>query len=486
MILGELLAGSTVPLTASQSALDILSISQDSRGVMPGSLFVAMGGYETDGHLFAETAVRKGAVAVLAEHPLPGCPGTVLVNPAADNRPLLAELAAKFYGEPWEELITVGITGTNGKTSTARMLKWILDSAGMTSGLMGTVGHIVGGTALKATVTTPGSLETAALMRSMLDEGDRCCVMEVSSHALSLCRVEAVRFDSAVFTNITHDHLDFHGTMEAYLQAKLHLLDLLKPRGEVVMGTYSPGWPAVPGAVTFGMAAEDSARISGITVGADGTSFGLELSGETVQVRMKAAGRFNAYNAAGALASAAGLGLDLAAAAASLADFPGVPGRFELVDRGQPFLVAVDYAHTPDALHRVLSQGDELKEGRLIVVFGAGGDRDRSKRPIMGRLASRLADVVVVTSDNPRTEDPEAIIGEILAGIDPVDLDGERVHVEPDRRLAIRTAIGLACPGDVVLIAGKGHEDYQILGTDRIHFDDREEAAAALDTETPL
>lgn len=230
MILGRLLAGSMVPLTRGESELEIRSISQDSRTVAPGSLFVAMGGFETDGHLFAEMAVRNGAAAVLAERPLPGCPGVVLVNPTADNRPLLARLAARFYRDPWDELITVGITGTNGKTSTARMLKWILDSAGMRSGLMGTVGHIVGGTELKASVTTPDSLETASLMRQMLDSGDRCCVMEVSSHALSLSRVEAVRFDSAVFTNITHDHLDFHGTMEEYLQAKLHLLDLLKPR----------------------------------------------------------------------------------------------------------------------------------------------------------------------------------------------------------------------------------------------------------------
>jgi UDP-N-acetylmuramoyl-L-alanyl-D-glutamate--2,6-diaminopimelate ligase len=480
MRLEELLQGTGVDLSTGAGRLEITSIQEDSRRVEPGSLFVAVGGYETDGHLFAAQAAGKGAVAVLAERPVPGCQGTVLVNPSGHNRPLLAELAARFYHRPWNDLLTVGVTGTNGKTSTARMLKWILDSSGMRSGLMGTVGHVVGGVDEIAMVTTPGSLETSSMMRRMLDAGDRCCVMEVSSHALALSRVEAIRFDSVIFTNITHDHLDFHGTMGEYLRAKMHLLDLRKEGAPAVMGTYSPGWPEVPGAVTFGTDPGDAARIADIRVTPNGTSFSVTIAGEVVPVRMRAAGRFHAYNATGALASAAGLGLDVRAAADCLSGFPGVPGRFEIVDRGQPFLVAVDYAHTPDALERVLIQGTELKSGRLIVVFGAGGDRDSTKRPVMGRIAASLADVVIVTSDNPRTERPGAIIEEILAGIEPGRMDEERLVVEPDRRQAIRTAIGLAGPGDVVIIAGKGHEDYQIVGGTRHHFDDREEAAAVL------
>ena len=480
MRLDALLRGSGVELPAGSDLLEINSITDDSRSVVPGSLFVAVDGFETDGHLFVAQAAGRGAAAVLAEHPVPDCPGTVLVNGSGSNRTLLAELAARFYGRPWDDLITVGVTGTNGKTSTARMLKWILDSAGLRSGLMGTVGHVVGGLDLRATVTTPGSLETTSLMRRMLDAGDRCCVMEVSSHALALSRVEAIRFDSAIFTNITHDHLDFHGTMGEYLHAKMHLLDLMKEGARAVIGTYSPGWPEVPGAVKFGMDASDDVRMSDVCVTPAGTSFSVTIDGASVPVRMRTPGRFHAYNAAGALASAAGLGLDVRAAADALSGFPGVPGRFEIVDKGQPFLVAVDYAHTPDALERVLTQGAELKSGRLIVVFGAGGDRDRTKRPLMGRIAASLADVVVVTSDNPRTESPGAIIDEILAGVEHGGSEEGSLLVEPDRGKAIRTALGLAQSGDVVVIAGKGHEDYQIVGGARNHFDDREEAASAL------
>jgi len=478
--LGDLLAGTGLEAPGGLAAREVVSLEEDSRKVRPGSLFVAVGGFETDGHLYAARAAEQGAVAVVAEHPLPDCPVPVLVNPDGCNRPLLAELAARILGRPWEELVVVGVTGTNGKTSTARMLKWMLDDAGMRSGLLGTVGHVVGGEDLKAAVTTPGALETTSLMRRMADSGDRCCVMEVSSHALALSRVEAIRFDSAVFTNITHDHLDFHGSMQEYLGAKLHLLDLLKDGARAVFGAYTPGWPAVPGAVTFGTDPGCDVRMSDIRVTRNGTSFVVTIDGGAHTVRMRAAGRFHAFNAAGALASAAGLGLDVARAAESLGAFPGVPGRFEVVDGGQPYLVAVDYAHTPDALERVLRQGNELKSGRLIVVFGAGGDRDRTKRPVMGAIARRLADVVVVTSDNPRTESPEAIIGEILAGIDPgAGPDGSLI-VEPDRRAAIRAAVRMAAPGDVLVIAGKGHEDYQIVGVTRHRFDDREEAAAAI------
>ena len=478
MMLGMLMDGIGITLPAGID-VDVISVEDDSRCVLPGSLFVAVTGFETDGHRYIGQAIEAGAVVVVAEHDVPGVPG-VLVNPEGDNRKLLAELAARFHRRPWEDLITVGITGTNGKTSTARMLAWILESEGLPTGIMGTVGHVVGGTQVAATVTTPGSLETTKLMADMRNSGDRCCVMEVSSHALSMSRVDAVRFDAGVFTNISQDHLDHHGSMEEYLACKLRLFDLLKNDGTALLGTYGEDHPVVDGAVTFGTAEGDDYRIEDIRVSPEGTSFLLDTPSAPIRVDLGAPGRFNAYNAAGAIATASALGVDPLSAAEHLSTFPGVPGRFEVVRLGQDFLVAVDYAHTPDALERVLKQGAELKRGRLITVFGAGGDRDRSKRPLMGKIASGISDLTVVTSDNPRTEVPETIIADILSGVPEADIAENRVLVQPDRRTAIRTAVASAASGDVVVIAGKGHEDYQILGRKKIHFDDREEAASAI------
>jgi len=478
MKLSELLNGTAVILPADRDAT-ISSLEDDSRRVVPGSLFIAVRGFETDGHSFIKQAFDRGAAAVVAEYSV-ACSHDLLINPSGDNRALLAELAARFYHRPWEDIITVGITGTNGKTSTARMLAWIMEAHGSHPGVIGTVGHIIGGVAQSASVTTPGSLEIARLMAHMRDSGDRSCVMEVSSHALSMARVDAVRFDVGLFTNISQDHLDHHGTMEEYLECKLRLFDLLKSNGTAIVGTYANGHPDVAGALTFGTEENDDFRISDIRVWRKGTRFHLKNAGAIIPVNLRAPGRFNAYNAAGAVAAAAALGVDPVSAAESLSGFPGVPGRFEVVDRGQDFLVAVDYAHTPDALERVLRQGAELKSGRLISVFGAGGDRDRGKRPLMGGIASGISDLTIVTSDNPRTEDPGAIITDILSGIPQEKLKVGEVLVEPDRRKAIRTAIGMAAEGDVIVIAGKGHEDYQILGRKKVHFDDREEAAAAL------
>jgi len=356
------------------------------------------------------------------------------------------------------------------------MLRWILEAAGIPTGIMGTVGHIAGGQPISASVTTPDSLDVARYMRMMADSGDRACVMEVSSHALALSRVSRVLFDIALFTNITQDHLDFHKNMDDYLNAKKKLFGLLKPDGRSLVGSYSPNWPRVPGAMTFGEDLNDNFRISGTEVGLTGSRFVLHTAGGETRVRISAPGRFNIYNAAGAVAAAVQLGVQAEDAAAALVSFRGVPGRMEAVDCGQDFLVAVDYAHTPDALERVLSQGKALAGKRLIAVFGCGGDRDRRKRPIMGGIAEREADVVIVTSDNPRTENPETIIQEILEGIS----DRTVTVVEPSRGIAIRLAVSMASGGDVVIIAGKGHEDYQILGAKRIHFDDREYAREAL------
>ena len=477
MRLDKLLQHTSVSIPDGMASMDISGVHDDSRQVGHGDLFVAVRGFSTDGHIYIDQAVARGAAAVLSEERREDVPG-ILINPEGDNRKVLPGIAAEFYMHPWRSLETYGITGTNGKTSTARMLGWILRKNGRSTGIMGTIGHIVGGREVSAGMTTPGALDTARLMREMVDAGDSCCVMEVSSHALSLDRVESVRFDAAVFTNITQDHLDYHSDMQEYLNCKLHLFDLLKSGGSSLVGTYAEGYPTVPGSVTFGLRSGDDYRVTSMETSLGGIAFRMETGGRSVDVRMGIPGKFNIFNAAGALAAAVERGLDPVDAAVSLADFPGVPGRFQPVQQGQDYLVAVDYAHTPDALRRVLEQASELTEKRVIAVFGAGGDRDSAKRPIMGSIAAGIADRVIVTSDNPRTEDPLQIIEDILRGIP--DGAGAGVTVEPDRRKAIRLAVAMARRGDVVIIAGKGHEDYQIIGRERNHFDDREEAAAAI------
>jgi len=455
---------------------DITLVTADSRSVVHGALFVALAGFRTDGHLHISEALSAGAAAVITETHVCNSSRGVLLNPAGNNRPLLSVLAARFYREPWACLTTAGITGTNGKTSTAHMLAWILRSAGLPTGVLGTVGHTVAGRFVPADVTTPDALETARLMRAMVDQGDTACVMEVSSHALSLARVDEVRFDTAVFTNISQDHLDFHGTMDNYLKAKLRLLGLLKPGGTPVLGSASREWSGTPGALFFGSLPTDDFMVSQASTGIDGSRFNLRTPEGGFEVTLRAPGTFSIVNAAGSIAAAAVLGIPVEKSVAALSTFSGVPGRMERVEGADGFLVAVDYAHTPDALERVLSQGRDLAEGRLISVFGCGGDRDPGKRPLMGTISRKLAGVTIITSDNPRTEDPMEIIRGILTGIE----DTDSVIVEPDRRKAIRLAVSTARPGDVVIIAGKGHEDYQILGTRRIHFDDREEALIAL------
>ncbi len=477
MILSDLLRNTRIPVPGKLAPVEISSIAEDSRNVVTGSLFVALKGFKTDGHIHIKQALDKGAVAVLAERQVSN-DARIFVNPDHDNRGILSLIAARFYDYPWDELVTVGITGTNGKTSTARMLHWILEKHGMQSGIMGTIGHIIGGESTKASMTTPGALDTDRMIREMVQKGDRCCIMEVSSHALSLNRVDDVRFDAALFTNITQDHLDFHQSMEDYLNCKKHLFDLLKSNGTSIIGTYSAGYPSIDCAVTFGSRESDTYRISDISGELGRISFRFQTDETSIPVEMSIPGKFNIFNAAGALAAAVELGIDPESASKSLRDFPGVPGRFQSVNLGQDFLVAVDYAHTPDALERILRQASELTENRVIVVFGAGGDRDSSKRPVMGHIAESIADIAIITSDNPRTEAPDSIISDIVAGLSPESQC--QIIVEPDRRAAIRSAITVADTGDVVIIAGKGHEDYQILGNKKIHFDDREEAAAAL------
>jgi len=475
--LKHLLKGTQIQLSPGLSDREIRGIAYDSRKVMPGFVFVAIKGFSSDGHDFVERALAAGASVAITEHPVSDTTSSsVVVNGSGNNRSLLALISANFYHNPWNELTTVGITGTNGKTSTAHILRWIMENCGIQTGIMGTVGHVAGGKSIPASVTTPDSLEVAAYMREMATQGDKACVMEVSSHALALDRVSSVRFDVTLFTNISQDHLDFHPTMQDYLDTKKKLFSLNKNTSVTIVGTYAPHWPDVPGAITFGERQEDTWRIAQIEVRLSGSSFTLLTPKDEFRVTIKAPGRFNVYNAAGAIAAAVQLGIPARDAVQAAGSFPGVPGRMERVNCGQEFLVAVDYAHTPDALERVLKQGSVIAENRVIVVFGCGGDRDSTKRPIMGRIAAEIADTVFVTSDNPRTEDPHSIIQEILTGISsefsPI--------VEENRAEAIKMAVQTASAGDVLIIAGKGHEDYQILGTEKIHFDDREQARNAL------
>ncbi|MEX2211437.1 MAG: UDP-N-acetylmuramoyl-L-alanyl-D-glutamate--2,6-diaminopimelate ligase [Gaiellaceae bacterium] len=440
---------------ANGAPVDVRDLAYDALAVGPGTLFFCVPGSRADGHDFAGDAVARGAVALVVERPLE-LPVPQLLVPSA--RAAMAPAADEFFGCPTEELQVVGVTGTNGKTTTAFLLYSILAAAGRRPGLLGTVEARVGGRARQLERTTPEAIDLQRMFREMLAAGDRSCAVEASSHASELHRLDRVRFAALVFTNLTRDHLDFHGTMERYFEAKRRLF------GE---------WPAAINVDDpWGRRLVDELGGDTLTFG---FSAGADVRPEALDgVELRLRGRFNVLNALGALAAARLLGVEESAARAGIEMVEGVPGRFEEVDEGQPFTVLVDYAHTPDSLENVLRAARELGEGRLLCVFGCGGDRDREKRPLMGRVASELADIAVVTSDNPRSEDPDAIIAEVVAGA------GGDVQVEPDRRAAIAGAIEAARPGDVVVVAGKGHEPGQEVGGALLPFDDREVAREAL------
>jgi len=461
-------------LGAGPADVEVSALAFDDRRVVPGAVFFCVPGFTRDGHDFAPAAVRRGAVALVVQRPLGlGVPEVQV----PDVRGAMAAAAARFHGDPTAALPVVGITGTNGKTTSAFLVRGLLEAVGRPCGLLGTVTSVVGGEERPVVRTTPEAIELQATFRAMLDGGDRACAMEVSSHALELHRVDGVRFAVALFTNLSQDHLDFHPDMEAYFQAKRRLF-LAEPGVRIVNVDDAYGRRLAaefPDAVTVGIASEDAAvRALDVRTGPEGSEFVLRAPEGEWPVRLPLPGRFNVANALGAWAAARALGHDGAELAAALASAPRVPGRLEPVDEGQPFTVLVDYAHKPDALESALRAARELAEGRVLVVFGAGGDRDRGKRPLMGEIAARLADVGIVTSDNPRSEDPEAIIDEILAG-------GPGLEREVDRRAAIERAIALAAPGDVLVIAGKGHErEQELAGGRREPFDDVAVARAAL------
>ncbi len=467
----------------------IAGLAYDSRAVEPGSLFFCVSGFRSDGHRFAPQAVEQGATALVTERPLGLGVAEVRV---ASARAAMAPMAARFYGDPSRELAVVGVTGTNGKTTSAYLIRALLEAAGRQCGLLGTVKSVIGGEERPVERTTPEAIDLQADLRAMLDGGDRACAIEVSSHALELGRADATAFAAALFTNLTQDHLDFHPTMEAYFQAKRRLF--LPPAGPgpgvCVINAGDPYGRRLAaelgeGALTFAVEGEADYSAGELECSFEGCRFRLRTPAGEHRLSLPMPGRFNVANALGALAVAHALGCPLETLLDALERGVRVPGRFEPVDEGQDFAVLVDYAHTPDSLENVLRSAGELLEGeaRLICVFGAGGDRDRGKRPLMGRVAVELADAVIVTSDNPRSEDPEAIITEIFTGIERAESrpGGEPAVGVSDRGEAIALALREARAGDIVVIAGKGHEQGQEFeGGRKVPFDDVTVASEAL------
>jgi UDP-N-acetylmuramoyl-L-alanyl-D-glutamate--2,6-diaminopimelate ligase len=461
-----------------RAPVEVVDLAYDARAIEPGALFFCVPGERADGHDFARDAVARGAVALVVERVVPGPAVPQVVVP--DARTAMAVAAGIFFGQPTAELEVAGVTGTNGKTTTAHLLHAVLEAAGRRPGLLGTVESRIGNERRPAVRTTAEAIDLQRAFRAMLDGGNRSCAMEATSHGSELQRLVGVRFAALVFTNLTRDHLDFHGTMERYFEAKRRLFVGAEPPPAAVnvddaYGRHLAEELRASGRaplLTFGFGADADVRADDLQLDARGASF--RAAGMAVRTRLP--GRFNVLNALGTVAAARLLAIDDEEIARGIQNLDRVPGRFELVDEGQPFTVVVDYSHKPDALAGVLGAARDLARERVICVFGCGGDRDRGKRPLMGRIASELSDVAVVTSDNPRSEEPREIIEEILAGVDG---DAE-VEVDVDRRAAIGRAIGLAAEGDVVVIAGKGHEATQEVRGALLPFDDREVAREAL------
>ncbi|MGH9386164.1 MAG: UDP-N-acetylmuramoyl-L-alanyl-D-glutamate--2,6-diaminopimelate ligase [Vicinamibacterales bacterium] len=485
-VLGDLLAdrASAAEVEGGRAITDIV---YDSRRAVPGSVFVALKGLKADGATFASQAAARGTQLVVAEVPRPTGLSTPWIE-VHDARLALARLADRFYEHPSHQFPVVGVTGTNGKTTTSYLLAAILDAAGLKAGMLGTVAYRVGGEDREAARTTPEAPDVQRLLTDMLEQGCRSAVMEVSSHALSLKRVDAMRFSAGVFTNLTRDHLDFHEDMEAYFAAKRRLFEMLPANAPGVINLDDPRGASLveicSRPVTYAVNSPADVTAGPLTFTLSGLSFEIRspYGGPLIQSRL--AGRPNVYNILAATATALSLGAPIDAIERGVEGLEGVPGRFEVVSSPtDEATVVVDYAHTDDALRNLLETARPLTAARLITVFGCGGDRDRSKRPLMGMVAARLSDVVIITSDNPRSEDPGRIIEEIQRGIPAGSQGSDRTPaVTPvvDRAQAIAKAVAMATQGDVVLIAGKGHEKYQQIGDRVLPFDDGEVARAAL------
>jgi UDP-N-acetylmuramoyl-L-alanyl-D-glutamate--2,6-diaminopimelate ligase len=481
-------------LAVGNGSTEINSIEYDSRNVQKGSLFIAIEGFKNDGHSYINAALKKGASAVLIAknrnqiYARLRANGTAMLT-ADDPRGALSRISAAFYGFPSRSMMMIGITGTNGKTSITYMLESIMKIHGMSTGVIGTINYRWGNKVLKAENTTPESKDLQQTLYRMKLDGVEVVIMEVSSHALELRRADDIDFDSVVFTNLTRDHLDFHHDFDSYFTAKKRLFDILessskKGRCGVVNSDdpYGKSLYLIKNQFSypvkcFGINAESDYMPDrqSIKNTIHGLSFKLERPVQGIEVNLKLLGTFQLYNSLAALAASHQMGVSFEEIAAGLGDLVSVPGRFDVLKTGKGFIVIVDYAHTVDALHKLLKSVSELEHRRIITVFGCGGDRDRTKRPLMGKAAEDNSDTAIVTSDNPRTEDPDSIIREIVSGFTK-----NNHEVIPDREQAIARAIDLAREGDIVVIAGKGHEDYQIIGTEKMHFDDKEAAGRYL------
>jgi UDP-N-acetylmuramoyl-L-alanyl-D-glutamate--2,6-diaminopimelate ligase len=460
------------------------SLCCDSRRASPGALFFALRGARLDGAKFVAQAAEKGAVAIVSDVALPACASSLIRVPEA--RAAMADIAATFYGHPADKLKVMGVTGTNGKTTIAFLVKHLLDADQRRCGLIGTVKYCIGEAEMEAPRTTPESLDLQKLLARMLDAGNKAVAMEVSSHALVQHRTRAIDFDIAVFTNLTQDHLDYHGTMEDYFAAKVGLFEGLAAQkkkaraiiniddryGHLLSERFKKRIPVI----TYGQRVGCDFRATDIRFDATGSEYHLEARGRSYLVRLPLIGSFNIYNSLAAMAAAASMGMELRSAVTAIARAPQIPGRLERVPAKRSFQVFVDYAHTEDALRNVLRTLRELKPNRVITVFGCGGDRDRAKRPLMAAASEAFSDWSILTSDNPRSEDPVRILSEMRAG-----LRASRYEEIPDRTEAIRKAVRLATSGDIILIAGKGHETFQEFADRKIPFDDSAVARRAIE-----
>lgn len=470
--------------------VSIQDITADSRAVKLNSLFIALDGATVDGHNYIDKAVAAGAVAVIVSKPVT-VPDDVCVITVSDTRQAMMVCVPYFFDYPANRMRMVGVTGTNGKTTTTHMIRHILKAQGHKVGVIGTVHIMIGDTSYPIHNTTPDVVDLQHILHQMVQENVEYCVMEVSSHALALGRVSGVEFDTAVFTNLTQDHLDFHKTFENYLAAKCKLFEQVSAsdqvkdnKGAVINIDDSYGHRVMEKTtaptITYSTLGKGTLNASDVHMSTKNSQYTVNYKGESYPVSMNTTGLFNGYNTLAAIGACLQEGISMEAIDTALKTFSSVPGRFELIEEGQDFAVVVDYAHTPDGLQNILETAKAIKENRIIIVFGCGGDRDATKRPIMGRIAAEYGDKIYVTSDNPRTEDPVQIVKDVEVGVKEALRDGTSYEVIVDRREAINHAIHDAKAGDIVIIAGKGHENYQILKNETIHFDDREEARKAL------
>lgn len=483
---------STLDVQELQGNQDVViqDITADSRAVKTNSLFIALDGATVDGHNYIDKAIEAGAVAVIVSKPVT-VPNDICVITVFDTRQAMMVCVPYFFDYPANRMRMIGVTGTNGKTTTTHMIRHILKAQGHKVGVIGTVHIMIGDTSYPIHNTTPDVVDLQHILNQMVQEDVTYCVMEVSSHALALGRVSGVEFDTAVFTNLTQDHLDFHKTFENYLQAKCKLFEQVSASNQVkgrkgaviniddAYGHRVVEKTAAP-TIMYSTLGNGSLNASDVHMSTKMSQYTVNYNGESYPVSMNTTGLFNVYNTLAAIGACLQEGISMEAIDTALKTFSSVPGRFELIEEGQDFAVVVDYAHTPDGLQNILETAKAIKENRIIIVFGCGGDRDATKRPIMGRIAAEYGDRIYVTSDNPRTEDPIQIVKDVEVGVKEALRDGTSYEVIVDRREAINYAIHDAKAGDIVIIAGKGHENYQILKNETIHFDDREEARQAL------